>query len=199
MRLVVGLGNPGAKYETTRHNAGFLAIDRLVEAWKADGPVVKHEGEIYEGRVGGERVMLVKPHTFMNLSGRCVAPLFTFYKCEPGDLTVIHDDLDLKPVSLRLKSGGGAGGHNGLTSIDECLGAGKTGYHRVRVGIGHPASLGLKLSPVDYVLRPFSDDELARLDPLLDRVVQAVERLVRDDVKGAMNEFNRRDPAEAED
>ena len=193
MKLVVGLGNPGPKYETTRHNVGFLAIDRLVERWKATGPVSKYKAEIYQGSVAGEQVLLIKPQTFMNLSGQSVAPIFTFYKCVADDVIVLHDDLDLKPISMRLKTGGGAGGHNGLKSMDECLGAAQNGYHRVRLGIGHPTALSLRIAPVDYVLQNFTDDELVRLDPLLNQVGQAIELIIGGQMKKAMNEFNRKE------
>ena len=193
MKLVVGLGNPGPKYETTRHNVGFLAIDRLIDRWKATGPVLKNKSEIYQTTVRGEQVLLIKPQTFMNLSGQSVAPIFSFYKCVADDVVVIHDDLDLKPISFRLKTGGGTGGHNGLKSLDECLGAANNGYHRLRMGIGHPAALSLRIAPVDYVLQNFTDDELTRLDPLLDQVGQAVELIVSGQMKKAMNEFNRKE------
>ncbi len=198
MKLIVGLGNPGPKYETTRHNVGWLAVDRLVDRWAASAPVDKHQGEVCQASFGGEKVLLVKPLTFMNLSGRSVAPLFQFHKCQPEDLIVLHDELDLKPGALRIKTGGGTGGHNGLKSIDECLGAGKTGYHRVRIGVGHPRELGLRISPADYVLQPFTDDELIGVDRVLDRVSLAVERLVQGDVKGAMNEFNAGPPQQGD-
>lgn len=191
MKLVAGLGNPGPKYETTRHNVGFLAVDRLAELWHASDPVSKSGGEIYTANVNGEKVILVKPQTFMNLSGRCIGSLVQFYKCKPEDLIVIHDDLDLRPMALRIKTGGGTGGHNGLKSIDASLGAGQTGYHRIRVGIGHPASLGLKIAPVDYVLQPYSDPELTQLDGVLDRIAEAARRMIDGDVRGAMNEFNK--------
>lgn len=193
MKLVVGLGNPGPKYETTRHNVGFLAVDRLVEAWKATGPVEKNSAEIYQATVGGEKVLLMKPQTFMNLSGRSVAPVFGFHKCEPGDLIVIYDELDLKPLELRVKTGGGAGGHNGIKSIDENLGADKNAYHRVRIGIGHPRVYAPKMNPADWVLQQFSDDELSGLDKVLDRVTGAVEMLLRGNAAGAMNEYNRKE------
>jgi PTH1 family peptidyl-tRNA hydrolase len=192
VKIVVGLGNPGPKYETTRHNVGFLAADRLIDRWKASGPSLKNQGEVWQAEVAGEKVLVVKPQTFMNLSGRCVGPLFAFHKCEPGDLIVVHDELDLKPLSFRIKTGGGAGGHNGIKSLDEAIGSANNGYHRVRIGIGHPASLGLRIQPVDYVLQQFSDDELAGLDPLFDRVGDAVERMIRGDVGGAMTEYNQR-------
>src|SRR5947209_2000372 len=123
MKLVVGLGNPGPRYETTRHNVGFLALDRLVEAWSAQGPKIQNSSEVFTAKVGGEPVLLVKPQTFMNNSGKGVAPLATFYKCAPTDVIVIHDEVDLKPLQIRIKSGGGSGGHNGLKSMDQFLGS----------------------------------------------------------------------------
>lgn len=191
MKLVIGLGNPGPKYELTRHNVGFLAVDRLVDRWKADGPQTRNQAEAYSARVGGEQVLLVKPQTFMNLSGRSVAPIATFYKVEPSDIVVIHDELDLAPMSFRVKAGGGAGGHNGLRSLDECLGAGKTGYVRLRIGIGQPLlPSGKRVSAEKHVLEAFTDDELKFLDPLLDDVADAVEMILRGELTRAMNRFN---------
>jgi len=188
MKLVVGLGNPGHRYETTRHNAGFLAVDRLVERWRAAGPLEREHGEVYQAEAGGEKVLLVKPRTFMNVSGRCVGPLFAFHKCRPEDMIVIHDDIDLTPLGLRIKTGGGTGGHNGLKSIDASIGTANSGYHRVRIGVGKPPHPDMDAA--DHVLQQFSDEELAALDPLLDRVAEAVERILAGDVAGAMNGFN---------
>lgn len=193
MKLIVGLGNPGPKYETTRHNVGWLALDRLVERWKAQGPQGKNLGEIWTADVKGQKVMLAKPMTFMNESGKCVGPLFHFHKLEAADLIVLYDELDLKPLSFRLKTGGGAGGHNGIRSVDAAVGAENNAYHRVRIGIGHPRALNLRIQPVDYVLQPFSDQELKGLDPLLDEVAGAVEQMIAGDMLGAMNRYNRRD------
>src|SRR5687768_5190701 len=123
MKLVVALGNPGPKYETTRHNAGWLALDYLIDEWKATGPVSQNEGEVWQASVGGEKVLCVKPQTYMNVSGKCVAPIFKFYKLQPEDLVVLHDEVDLKSMQLRLKTGGGTGGHNGIKSLDAHLGA----------------------------------------------------------------------------
>lgn len=201
MKMIVGLGNPGPQYETTRHNVGFLAVDRLVDDWKATGPAFNFGGEVYQASVGGEKVVLVKPETFMNSSGECVGPLMKFYKCTPEDLIVIHDDLDLKPIQLRLKTGGGTGGHNGLKSIDQYLGflgPRATEYHRVRVGIGHPSKLVHPSAEgkhgrtvVDYVLQNFTDEELGELDPLLDEIKAAIEMVVRGEATRAMNQYNR--------
>ncbi len=193
MKIIAGLGNPGVKYETTRHNAGFLALDRMVEAWKASGPSNKAQSEVYQAIVGGEKVILMKPQTFMNESGKAVGELFRLYKCEPKDLLVIHDEIDLPPLTLRLKTGGGTGGNNGLKSIDAHLGGLATGYHRIRIGVGHPARIPGKamIQPADWVLGQFSDEELGGLDPLLDRVVQAAEMILRGEIGPAMTEFNR--------
>lgn len=190
---------------------GFLAVDRLVDEWKAEGPVQKFGGEVFQAQYGREKIVLVKPQTFMNLSGRCVGPLVTFYKCEPEDIVVIHDDIDLEAFALRIKTGGGTGGHNGLKSIDENLGGGRNGYHRVRIGIGREAGAAVggpagenpgenasgngmkkRKSAADHVLEQFSDDELGTLDRLLDDVVKAVELILDGNVNGAMNSFNRR-------
>ena len=188
MKIIAGLGNPGPQYETTRHNAGFLAVDRLVEAWSATGPQTGQEAEIYQTIHKGQKILLVKPQTFMNLSGKCLGPLMKFYKCAPEDLIVIHDDLDLPPLTLRVKTGGGTGGHNGLKSIDQHLGAGATGYHRVRIGIGKP-EFG-RSQTTDHVLNPFSDAELNALDAVLDQVVRISELLIDGKAIQAMNEFN---------
>lgn len=191
MKLVVGLGNPGPKYETTRHNAGFLAVDRLVDRWKARGPQARGEAEVWEATFAGEKVLLVKPQTYMNLSGRAVAPLFTFFKCEPTDLVVIHDEVDLPPLALRLKTGGGTGGHNGLKSVDASLGNGKNGYHRVRIGVGKPAP-GIPMDTADWVLGQFTDAELKALDERLDQAGDAIEMLLRGEASKAMNRYNQK-------
>lgn len=192
MKVIVGLGNPGPKYETTRHNVGFLAIDRLVDRWGASGPVQKFQGEYYQCNFAGHSICLVKPQTYMNLSGRCVSGFFSFYHVEPEDLIVIHDDLALSPLSLRFKTGGGTGGHNGLKSIDECLGKDQSHYHRIRVGIGHPSQFEetARMSPADYVLQPFRDDELVKLDSVLNDLAQAAELILRGQIQMAMNQFH---------
>jgi peptidyl-tRNA hydrolase, PTH1 family len=191
MKLVVGLGNPGPKYELTRHNVGFLAVDRLVEKLKAQGPVQKFEAEIFTAKLEGEPVVLAKPQTFMNLSGRSVAALASFYKIEPSDIVVLHDELDLPPLALRLKTGGGPGGHNGLKSIDQCMGAGKQAYHRIRIGIGQGLlPTGRKIPAEQWVLDPFTDDELKQLDGMLNDICEATTLVLRGEMTRAMNRFN---------
>lgn len=168
MKLVVGLGNPGLKYERTRHNIGFMAVDEIVRRHNLSRPREKFNGELYEGDVGGERVLLLKPQTFMNNSGESVAPAARFYKIPPADVIVMHDELDLAPGKLRVKRGGGAAGHNGLRSIDAHLGA---DYWRLRLGIGHPGSKDKVLS---FVLQNFLADETVWLDKLLVGIAEAL-------------------------
>lgn len=161
MKLIVGLGNPGAKYQGNRHNIGFMALDRIAadhgfSPWRA-----RFQGEISEGRLGGERVTLLKPATFMNLSGQSVGEAMRYLKLEPGDVIVLHDELDLAPGKVRLKLGGGHAGHNGLRSIHQHIGE---AYGRMRIGIGHP---GHKDRVAGYVLDDFAKAEAGMLDDLL--------------------------------
>ncbi|WP_163849045.1 aminoacyl-tRNA hydrolase [Pseudooceanicola aestuarii] len=161
MQLFVGLGNPGPKYAQNRHNIGFMALDRIAEdhgfgPWKS-----KFQGEISEGRLGGLRVILLKPATFMNLSGQSVGEAMRFFKLEPEDVTVFHDELDLAPGKCKVKWNGGHAGHNGLRSIHQHIG---TEYHRVRLGIGHP---GHKDRVAGYVLSDFAKADQVWLDDLL--------------------------------
>jgi PTH1 family peptidyl-tRNA hydrolase len=190
MKIIVGLGNPGPKYETTRHNLGFLAVDHLVDMWKARGPEKDSGAEIFETEFRGERTLLVKPQTFMNNSGKSVGPIFQFYKCTPSDLIVIHDEVDLKPMAIRVKTGGGTGGHNGLKSLDASLGALSLNYHRIRLGVGKPAMFNSQMDTGDWVLGKMSDEELDELPDLFRKVTGAVELILKGEVKRAMNEYN---------
>jgi len=161
MKLFAGLGNPGAKYARNRHNIGCMAVDAIAEAhgfgpWRA-----KFRGRVSEGVLDGEKVILLKPETFMNLSGQSVGEAARFYKLGPEDVTVFHDELDLAPGKLRVKRGGGHAGHNGLRSIHAHLGA---DYARVRLGIGHP---GHKDRVSGYVLQDFAKADAAWLDDLM--------------------------------
>ena len=161
MRLFVGLGNPGSKYAHNRHNIGFMALDRIANdhgfaPWRG-----KFQGSVSEGRLGSEKVVLLKPETFMNLSGQSVGAAMRFYKLEPGDVTVFHDELDLAPGKVRVKVGGGHAGHNGLRSIHQHIGP---EYERVRMGIGHP---GHKDRVSGYVLSDFAKAEADWLDDVL--------------------------------
>ncbi|MCB1406569.1 MAG: aminoacyl-tRNA hydrolase [Rhodobacteraceae bacterium] len=161
MKLIVGLGNPGAKYAQNRHNIGFMVLDRLAEdhgfaPWKP-----RFQGLVSDGRLGGERVTLLKPQTFMNLSGQAVGEAMRYLKLEAADVIVLHDELDLAPGKLRLKQGGGHAGHNGLRSMIQHIG---DGFARVRLGIGHP---GHKDAVAGYVLHDFAKADGDWLDDLL--------------------------------
>ncbi|WP_395542320.1 aminoacyl-tRNA hydrolase [Neotabrizicola sp. sgz301269] len=161
MKLWVGLGNPGAKYAGNRHNIGFMALDRIA-ADHGFGPWKKvHQGQVSEGRLGAEKVVLLKPETFMNLSGQSVRSAVDFWKLTAADVTVFHDELDLAPGKCRVKQGGGHAGHNGLRSIHGHLGE---AYGRVRLGIGHP---GHKDAVAAYVLHDFAKADQDWLDDLL--------------------------------
>lgn len=151
MFLIVGLGNPGAEYENTRHNIGFMTADVLHEKYGFAPFRAKFDGLIAEGAIAGEKVYLLKPQTFMNLSGNSVVKAANFYKILPQNIIVIHDDLDLKVGQIKAKLGGGAGGHNGLKSIDAAV---SPNYNRIRIGVGHPQGSGEAV--INHVLSRFS-------------------------------------------
>ncbi|NOC46574.1 aminoacyl-tRNA hydrolase [Ruegeria sp. HKCCD7559] len=181
MKLFVGLGNPGQKYARNRHNIGFMAVERIAEdhgfgPWKS-----KFQGEISEGRLGSEKIFLLKPQTFMNRSGQSVGEAMRFYKLESTDVVVFHDELDLAPGKVRVKAGGGHAGHNGLRSIHDHIGA---AYDRVRLGIGHP---GRKEMVSAYVLSDFAKSESDWLDDVLRGVSDGAPHLARDDGGKFMN------------
>jgi PTH1 family peptidyl-tRNA hydrolase len=180
MQLWVGLGNPGAKYAGNRHNVGFMALDRIADdrgaSWRS-----KFQGELAELRFGSGRVWLLKPATFMNLSGQSVGEAMRFHKLEPGDVTVFHDELDLAPGRVKHKRGGGHAGHNGLRSIHQHLGP---DYARVRIGIGHP---GHKDRVSGYVLSDFAKAEGEMLDDLLRGIADGAPKLAEGDAGGFMN------------
>lgn len=185
-RLVVGLGNPGRKYEWTPHNIGWLVIDELAErAGVRLGPARRAKAELAHARVAGEPVVLVKPLDFMNNSGGPVQALLRYYKVDPDRLIVVHDELDIAPHSLRLKFGGGDNGHNGLRSLRRSLGTGD--YYRVRVGVGRPPP---PQDPVAYLLRPYSREFRAELPQTLDRAADAVTELISRGLAAAQNAFN---------
>lgn len=175
MKLWVGLGNPGAKYAGNRHNIGFMALDRIAAdhgfgPWRA-----RFQGQVCEGRFGSTRVTLLKPETFMNLSGQSVRAAADFFKIDAPDITVFHDELDLAPGKCRLKTGGGHAGHNGLRSIHAHLGP---DYDRVRLGIGHP---GDKNRVAAYVLSDFAKAEAGMLDDLLRGISDGAPALAADE------------------
>ena len=181
MRIFVGLGNPGANYAHNRHNIGFMAVDRIAEdngfsPWKD-----KFQGRMSEGRLGPEKIILLKPDTFMNLSGQSVGEAMRFFKLEPTNITVFHDELDLAPGKCRVKSGGGHAGHNGLRSLHQHIGA---DYQRVRLGIGHP---GHKDAVAGYVLHDFAKADQTWLADLLVGIADGANKLAQGDAAGFMN------------
>ena len=175
MQLWVGLGNPGAHYALHRHNVGFMALDTLAEVHNFGTVQKKFSGWLQEGRIGGARVLLFKPATFMNESGRAAAEALRFYKLEPAALTVFHDELDLAPFKVKVKQGGGTAGHNGLRSIDQHIGP---DFRRVRIGIGHP---GHKDRVTGYVLGNYAKAEMDPLADLLGAVSAEAEWLAKGD------------------
>ena len=175
MKLFVGLGNPGRKYEANRHNIGFMAVDRIAAdhgfaPWRQ-----RFQGEVSEGRLGAERVVLLKPATFMNLSGQSVGEAMRFYKLTPEAVVVFHDDLDLAPGKLRVKTGGGHAGHNGLRSLHQHIGE---AYARVRIGIGHP---GDKDRVAGYVLSDFAKADQGWIANLLSGISEGAAALAEGD------------------
>ncbi|WP_420962600.1 aminoacyl-tRNA hydrolase [Brucella sp. IR073] len=181
MLLIAGLGNPGPRYAKNRHNIGFMAADEIHRRFSFSPWQKKFQAEIADGIIGGEKAILIKPQTFMNLSGQSVGEAMRFYKLSPADLIVIYDELDLPPAKLRVKTGGGSGGHNGIKSIDAHCGK---EYRRVRLGIGHP---GAKELVHNYVLGDFAKADSEWLDPLLGALADNADLLVKGDDNGFMS------------
>lgn len=184
-KLIVGLGNPGAQYAKTRHNTGWMALEAFAQKHSAVFDRHGFEGIYGELRWEGEKVILLKPLTYMNASGRAVAPLARFYKIPPEDMLVVYDDLDLPPGSLRMREKGSAGGHNGMKSIIQELGTQE--FPRLRIGIGRPAP---GWSVVDWVLAPFGEADLALINQVLPRAVEAMESFLTDGPVKAMSKYN---------
>jgi len=193
MHLVLGLGNPGRRYAGTRHNAGFLVVDRLSERWGAPCDRKQFGALVGKGLFAGRPVMLAKPQTYMNLSGQAAASLRGYYKLETDQLVVVHDEVDLPFGQVRVKRGGGHGGHRGLTDLHRMLGGG--GYDRVRFGLSRPPA---GWDTADYVLGKWTAEEQERLDELVERAADAVEAVIRDGTVAAMNVFNTRPRERAE-
>lgn len=180
MKLFVGLGNPGRQYQDNRHNIGFMAMDEIFHRHKFSGWSDKFKGELASGTLAGEKVLLLKPQTFMNLSGQSVQAAAAFYKIALDDILVFHDELDIAPGKIRIKKGGGAGGHNGIRSIDEHLGP---EYWRVRLGIGHPGDKDM-VSP--YVLGNFSGEDKKWLEPYIAALAEFADIAAKGDKDGYM-------------
>ena len=182
MLLLVGLGNPGPKYENNRHNIGFMAVDDIVHRHSFGPWKTRFQGMICEGRLGDEKVLALKPMTFMNESGRAVGEALRFYKIAPSDVIVLYDELDIAPCKLKVKQGGGNGGHNGLRSLDAHLP--DKNYWRVRLGIGHP---GNKNMVSGYVLGDFPKAERPMVEKLIEGVSKAIPALIEEGAPSFQN------------
>ncbi len=189
MYLLVGLGNPGVRHAYHRHNVGFMALDDIVERHGFQPWRKRFQGLLAEGRVGGERALALKPQTFMNESGRSVGEALRYFKLESGKVVVFYDEIDLAPGRIRVKLNGGAGGHNGIRSIDSHIGR---GYWRVRLGVGHP---GQKERVIGHVLSDFARADEDWLDPLLEAVAQEVPVLLREGHEAFMSRVSHLAPA----
>lgn len=183
MLLLAGLGNPGAGYAGNRHNIGFMAADAIHRRHGFSSWSKKFKAEIAEGEIAGEKIMLIKPQTFMNLSGEAVGEAMRFYKLEPSAVTVLYDELDLAPGRVRVKTGGGHGGHNGIKSMDAHCGK---DYRRVRLGIGHP---GTKEAVNNHVLGDFSKADRIWLEPVLDALADNIDMLIRGEESQFLNKL----------
>ncbi len=189
MKIICGLGNPGREYERHRHNIGFMVVDALAARWKLRLDGARFDAELGFGSFGGQKVLLLKPQTFMNVSGRSLAAAARFYKVPVDEVLVVHDELDLPFGRQQLKAGGGSGGHNGLKSIAESWG--EEGYARLRFGIGRPPAPGPE-RVVGHVLSGFSTEEQAQLPALIDHAAEGSEAWVKSGMQKAMNAFNRK-------
>lgn len=175
MIIFAGLGNPGEKYARTRHNIGFMAVDAIARAHGFSADRKAHQALVADGRLGTEKILIIKPQTYMNESGRAIGEAMRYYKCNPDEVIVFHDELDLVPGKIRLKTGGGHAGHNGLRSMHEHIGP---DYRRVRLGIGHP---GDKSKVSGYVLHDFAKADQDWLNPLIDAIAAHASLLATGD------------------
>ncbi len=186
MKIIIGLGNPGRTYERTRHNAGFKAVEELARGLRFDLSREKYHALIGKGRIGDVETLLAKPQTYMNESGRSVGAILRYVRAEHSDLIIVHDELDLSLGIVRVKVGGGHGGHNGLRSIIEHIGTPE--FIRVRVGIGRPPA---GLDAADYVLSAFTADERKTAEEAFGHAAEAVKMIVLEGPARAMNRFNK--------
>ena len=187
MYIIVGLGNPGKEYAHTRHNVGFETIDILADRMGIEVEEKKHKGLCGKGILAGQKVILLKPQTYMNLSGESVRAAADFYKVDPEDILVIYDDISLEPGQLRLRGKGSAGGHNGIKNIIAHLGT--QVFPRIKVGVGEKPK---KYDLADYVLSHFTKAERKEMEEGYQKAIQAVEKILAGEMEAAMNEFNRK-------
>ena len=197
--VVAGLGNPGEDYSRSRHNTGFMTIDRIAKAKGVELGRRRFKGVTAEITLAEQRALLVKPQTFYNLSGECISDLLGYFTIPPEHLIVVHDELDLEAGRIRIKQGGGDAGNRGIRSIAESLGT--TDFIRVRIGIGRPRGFTVEMEPgrqpkteenKDYLLRPMTADERKALAPILERAANAVEAIAQHGLEAAMNRYNQR-------
>lgn len=191
MYLIVGLGNPGRQYENTKHNVGFDTVDYLIEEYCIPQAGVKHKAMYGKGIIAGQKVLIAKPLTYMNLSGESVRELVDYYKIDPEtELIVLYDDISLEPGQIRIRKKGSAGGHNGIKNIIAQIGTDV--FARVKIGVGEkPKNWDL----ADYVLSPFGKEERAAVDDAIKKAAKAVEMIVQEEIDSAMNMFNRKQNA----
>ena len=185
MKIIAGLGNPGSEYEKTKHNVGFMFVDALADKLGGTDWKDKFDAKIGEARIGTEKVLLVKPQTYMNESGQAVGPLMNFYKLAIEDLIVVHDDMDIPAGTIRIRKKGSAGGHNGIKSV--LAHVGDEHFARVRIGIGRPLP---GWTVVNHVLAPFATEDVPKIEEAIKYLLPAVECIVTDDVDMAMNQYN---------
>lgn len=185
MKIIAGLGNPGSEYANTKHNVGFMFVDALADKLGIDGWKTKYDALVAEGHMGAEKILLMKPLTYMNESGRAIGPLLSWYKLEPQDLIVVHDDMDIPAGAVRIRRKGSAGGHNGIKSI--LYHVGDENFARVRIGIGRPQP---GWTVVNHVLAPFSSEDAPKIREAIQYLLPAVECIVTEDVDMAMNRYN---------
>ena len=187
MYIIVGLGNPEKDYANTRHNMGFQVINKIAEQYEIEVTKSKFKGLYGTGTIEGEKVILLKPQTFMNLSGESVVEVMNFYKISEEELIVIYDDIDINPGSIRIRKNGSAGTHNGMKSIISCIGT--ENFCRVRVGIGKPKE---HVDMITHVIGHISDDELKSLNEGVEIAVDAISEIVKNNIDSAMNKFNKK-------
>lgn len=185
--VIAGLGNPDEQYRRSRHNLGFMALDRLARRHRVLLNQRRFKAHLGRCEIEGYTVMLAQPQTYMNASGESLAPILGYFKVQPARLIVIHDELDLDALTLRIKRGGGHAGNNGVCSIIDSLGTGD--FVRIRIGVGHPPQ---GRDAIGYVLQPLTRDEVAAFDPVIERAADAAEAIVGIGVERAMNKFNQR-------
>lgn len=185
MYLIVGLGNPGKEYENTRHNMGFKVLNKLSEKYNIPITKSKFNGKYGAGTIENEKVILLEPQTYMNLSGESIKPMLDFYKVAPSNLLVIYDDIDVEPGKIKIRMKGGPGSHNGMKSVVNEVGTEE--FPRVRVGIGQPI---IKLAMIDYVIGYVPEEELKILNDGIEKAEEAVEEILKHGIDYAMNKFN---------